>query len=177
MRQPTKKWAEYMLVRDEALQTIPDNIDMFRVKKDFQMIIPSKRRFERIRTIGQLIKELEQQLLIFPDKKGIQHFHELLLSINTVQPKCIRSNLLRKVEDLSKRLKPPPVLRSQYITSLTSTCQETFNRVPKNIRDMLAKDLDPRCGGRDWEHFLLGLRGVGRTEGQSANKARGGRQY
>ena len=56
MRQPTPKLIEYALLRDEALKTIPDNIDLFSIKKDFQMIIPSKRRFERVHTIGHLIK-------------------------------------------------------------------------------------------------------------------------
>ena len=31
-----------------------------------------------------------------------------------------------------------------------------FNRVPNNIREMLAMDLEI-CGGKDLEHFVVGL--------------------
>ena len=60
MRQPTPKWIEYALLRDEAIKTIAFNTDLFSIKKDFPIIIPSKRRFERVHTIGHLIKGLEQ---------------------------------------------------------------------------------------------------------------------
>ena len=56
MRQLTAKSNAYALLRDETLQIIPDNIDIFSIKKDFQVMISSKRRFERIQTIAQLIE-------------------------------------------------------------------------------------------------------------------------
>eukprot|EP00092_Neocalanus_flemingeri_P003815 GFUD01004109.1.p1 GENE.GFUD01004109.1~~GFUD01004109.1.p1 ORF type:complete len:247 (+),score=90.30 GFUD01004109.1:1786-2526(+) len=159
MRLQTSKWNDYVLLRDEALRNIPDNIDMFSIKREFRTMITSKRRFERINTLGQLIEELERQLIIFPDKRGIQQFYTALLSVNNLQPQAIGSSLLTKVADLTKKLQPPEPLRSRNASTSSNFCQDpalVFNRVPNNIRDMLAIDLE-RCGGKDWEHFAVGL--------------------
>jgi len=158
MRQPTSAWSDYVLLRDEAIRTIPDNIDMFNIKKEFQMLITSKRRFERIHTIGHLVEELERQLVIFPDKRGIHQFQAVLLSVNTLQPQAIGSSLLTKVANLTKKLEPAQQLRSRNVSTSSTWGQDpfVFNRVPNKIRDMLAIDLE-MCGGKDWEHFAVGL--------------------
>ena len=31
-----------------------------------------------------------------------------------------------------------------------------FNRVPNSVRELLVTELE-RCGGKDWEHFAVGL--------------------
>ena len=56
MRQTSQKLTEYEELRDEVLKVLPDNIDVFSIKQEFQPIIVSKRRFERIHTIQQLIE-------------------------------------------------------------------------------------------------------------------------
>ena len=65
MRQPTPKWNDYVLLRDEALKIIPDNIDVFSIKKEFQMMITSKRKFERINTIANLIEVQSMSIQMF----------------------------------------------------------------------------------------------------------------
>ena len=47
-----------------------------------------------------------------------------------------------------------------------------INRVPNNIREMIAIDLE-MCGGRDWEHFTLGL-GFGLKEKDNVRIKQGG---
>jgi len=154
MRQASHKLAEYEELRDEVLKVLPDNIDVFRIKQEFQPIIVSKRRFERIDTIQQLIEELERQLLIFPDKRGIQQFYTVITRVKNQQPQSIGDDLLQRVESLTTKLEPP---------RLQTTTKQTFlTRVPKHIREELAMDLE-RCGGKDWEHFALGL-GTGLKE-------------
>jgi len=154
MRQASHKLTEYEELRDEVLKVLPDNIDVFKIKQEFQPIIVSKRRFERIHTIQQLIEELERQLLIFPDKRGIQQFFTVINRVKSQQPQSIGDDLLQRVESLTTKLEPP---RPQ-----TTTTQTFLTRVPKHIREELAMDLE-RCGGKDWEHFALGL-GTGLKE-------------
>ena len=56
MRQPSAAWSNYILLRDQALVSIADGIDVFSIKKEFQLMIKSKRRFERINTIRGLVE-------------------------------------------------------------------------------------------------------------------------
>jgi len=160
MRQPSSKWNDYVLLRDEVFKNIPDTLDVFSIKKEFQTMIASRRKLERIKTIRQLVKELEKQLIIFPDKEGINQFYVILTMVHGSQQHAISSTLLMKVEELSKKLAPAHTqsLRSRHCSSSSMYYQDPSAqcRVPNNIRNILAIDLE-RCGGRDWEHFLLGL--------------------
>jgi len=158
MRQHSVKWQEYVKLRDESFRNIPDNVDVFNIKMEFQALITSKRRFERINTIRQLVEELERQLIIFPDKRGIHHFQSVLHLVNRIQPNITSPNLLARVAELTKKLEPPPPLRSRNVSTSSNFTQDplVFNRVPNNIREMLAMDLET-CGGKDWEHFAVGL--------------------
>lgn len=158
MRQHSVKWQEYVKLRDESFRNIPDNVDVFNIKQEFQALITSKRRFERINTIRQLVEELERQLIIFPDKRGIHHFQSVLHLVNRIQPNITSPSLLARVAELTKKLEPPPPLRSRNVSTSSNFTQDplVFNRVPNNIREMLAMDLET-CGGKDWEHFAVGL--------------------
>ena len=115
MRRPASlQWKEYSLLRDKVLKIIPDNVDIFKIKQEFRHLVPAKRRFERINNIWQLVQvrtalldivncnavtgnitlnnqlqELERQLIIFPDKGGIQHFHHIISLVNVFQPNIV----------------------------------------------------------------------------------------
>ena len=115
MRRPASlQWKEYSLLRDKVLKIIPDNVDIFKIKQEFRHLVPAKRRFERINNIWQLVQvrtalldivncnavtgnitlnnqfqELERQLIIFPDKGGIQHFHQIISLVNVFQPNIV----------------------------------------------------------------------------------------
>jgi len=146
------------LLRDKVLKIIPDNVDIFKIKQEFRHLVPAKRRFERINNIWQLVQELERQLIIFPDKGGIQHFHQIISLVNVFQPNIVGPNLVTEVEDLTKRLEPPPILRSRNVSTSSTFSQDPtlFNRVPSHIKEMLVQELE-RSGGKDWEHFATGL--------------------
>jgi len=154
------------MLRDKALKIVPDNVDIFKIKQEFRHLVPAKRRFERISNIRQLVQELERQLLIFPDKGGIQHFHDIISLVNVFQPNIVGQKLLTDIEELTKRLKPLPLLRSRNVSTSSTSSQDPplFNRVPSNIRMMLARELE-ESGGKDWEHFATGL-GYGLKERQ-----------
>lgn len=156
MRPPTSQWTEYVKIRTKVLADIPDNIDVFSIKRVFDTLITSRRRFERITTIRQLVMELERQLIIFPDKRGIKHFYNLLAMVNQRQPQTVQPAILKEVGDMTTLLEPAPLS-----VPVPHQNHQIF-RVPNHIRDMLATDLE-RCGGRDWEHFALGL-GTGLAE-------------
>jgi len=146
------------MLRDEALKTIPDDVAFFKIKQEVQALVTSKRRFERISTMRQLLQELERQLIVFPDKGGIQAFHSILIHVNTYQPNTIGPNLMTKVTDLTRRLEPLPALRSRNVSASSNFVQDPllFNRVPNSVRELLVTELE-RCGGKDWEHFAVGL--------------------
>ena len=68
MRQHSVKWQEYAKLRDESLRNVPDNVDVFNIKQEFQALITSKRRFERINTIRQLV-EVSISIIYVPKTK------------------------------------------------------------------------------------------------------------
>merc|ERR1711915_334475 len=80
--------------------------DVTGVKKEFRLLISSKRKFERINSIKTLLQELERQLLIFPEKKGIQYFYSIIQQLNSQQSGVISQQLLDRVDELHKRLQP-----------------------------------------------------------------------
>eukprot|EP00092_Neocalanus_flemingeri_P028973 GFUD01031456.1.p1 GENE.GFUD01031456.1~~GFUD01031456.1.p1 ORF type:complete len:240 (+),score=56.83 GFUD01031456.1:103-822(+) len=149
MRQPTYKWKAYVLLKDEVMLKLPENIDIFSIKKEFQTMITSKRRFERISTVNQLVEELERQLIINPDKTGIQEFYNVIIVLNALHPQAIELDLLTKVENLAKNCMPLPP-RS------TLPPRSRKDRLTDNIRNILAIEL-VMCGGKDWEHFAMKL--------------------
>ena len=129
MKHPTANWDEYVLLRDEALMNIPDNIDVFHIKKKFETMITSKRRLERICTVKQLAKELERQMIIAPDKTGIHAFYKILVIVDTIHPQAIRSDLLTKVGDLAQKLNPAPLV--QALIQETPPVQPLIQETPR----------------------------------------------
>jgi len=150
---------EYNILRDKALKTIPDNVDLFKIKQEFRHLIPAKRRFERISSILQLIQELERQLIIFPDKKGIQQFYNIVRMVNALQPNTVGPDLILEITQLTQRLEPLQALRSRNVSTSSNFSQDPslFTRVPDNIKAMLARELERTEAGQDWEHFATGL--------------------
>jgi len=153
MRQLAPERVEYSKLKEDILGCLADNTDVTGVKKEFRLLISSKRKFERINSIRTLFQELERQLLIFPEKKGIQYFYSIVQQLNSQQSGVISQQLLDQVDELHRRLQP--VLESPPLPSALPR-QTSFQRVPENVRLILAKDLK-LCGGKDWEHFAMGL--------------------
>lgn len=157
MRQISQEWSEYVALRTQVVDILPDNLDVSLVKPVVQskLQLRSKRRFERINSVRQLIEELERHLIIFPEKKGIMQLKVVLDKVNSVQPRTIGPELMTKVEELTKKLEPVPRSRNPSAVSVSSTAQYG-RRVPESIRYRLAYDLE-LMGGKDWEHFCTGL--------------------
>eukprot|EP00092_Neocalanus_flemingeri_P046720 GFUD01052663.1.p1 GENE.GFUD01052663.1~~GFUD01052663.1.p1 ORF type:complete len:195 (+),score=44.32 GFUD01052663.1:51-635(+) len=133
MRQPTYKWKAYVLLKDEVMLKLPENIDIFSIKKEFQTMITSKRRFERISTVNQLFEELERQLIINPDKTGIQEFYNVLIVLNALHPQAIELDLLTKVENLANNCMPLPPNQPYHQDSRVRIKQGEFDDIEKQM--------------------------------------------
>lgn len=143
--------AEYLRLRDEVVNNVPQNFDVSSIKTKLLETetarFATKRRVERIKTIRELVKELENQLLIFPEKRGIKVFYFISRQLQNY----ISSETLKEIEKLTEKLQPqgqrtsppPPV----------SPCKP----VPVSIKTILESGLTDQGTGQDWAHFCLGL--------------------
>ena len=82
MRQESWKWRDYKLLREEVTEKLPKvrEEETRRVKEAFLSLIPSRRRYDRIASVADLILELEEQLEIFPEKKGIKKLDQCFIA-------------------------------------------------------------------------------------------------
>lgn len=149
---------EYIKLREEVLRNIPDNVDIFTIRTRIleNTRFATKRRVERIKSIRELVKELESQLLIFPERRGIYFF---LLITKLLQQQCpgfISSQTASKVEKLAERLQPPDLPQLGPAAS-PSPAPSPCIPLPEHIKNILVAALTDRGTGKDWEHFTLGL--------------------
>merc|ERR1719209_237345 len=106
------------------------------------------RRYDRIASVADLILELEEQLEIFPEKRGIKKLGSVLHCVQQVSNFVLDSDLQERIKNLTRDLEPVPSLPRE-VTLLPTTLSD-------RILIKLARDLE-KAGGRDWEHFATGL--------------------
>lgn len=145
---------DYVQLREEVVSNVPHNFDVSGIKTKIleNVRFATKRRVERIKTVRELVKELENQLLIFPEKRGINVFYLIAQLLQKQNPEYISSHTLSKVRELTERLKPPEPMPSP-LAKLASPCRPA----PASIKDILVSGLTERGTGKDWEHFARGL--------------------
>jgi len=150
MRELNNSWRDYKLLRDEVIEKLPSvRIDeAMRVKEAFMSCIKSRRRYERITSIADLILELEEQLFIFPEKKGIKELGSVIHLTQQVSNFTFDNDLQERIKHLTRELEPAE--SSPKEVAHLSTC------VSDRILNKLGRDLE-KAGGRDWEHFATGL--------------------
>ena len=158
MRSPSPQWLAYSSLRDEVVAALPPGLPVFRVKEAFQSLVPSRRRYARIHSVADLILELEHQLVIFPECRGVSALSSVLHCSQQAGAK-LDQGLLDRVDVLVRDLEPAvPSPRAKEAANLPP------GRVPARLVVKLARDLE-RAGGRDWEHLATGLgRGLGEQE-------------
>jgi len=151
MRELSSKWREYKLLREEVIEKLPKvrHEEATRVKEAFVSLIPSRRRYDRIASVADLILELEEQLEIFPEKKGITKLGSVLHCVQQVSNFALDSDLLERITNLTRDLEPVASLPREVALLPTTSVSE-------RILIKLARDLE-KAGGRDWEHFATGL--------------------
>ena len=56
--------SEYESIKNEVFASIPEpaHLNIFSIKREFQWLIKSKRRFERIQSVKELVKVIEFDL-------------------------------------------------------------------------------------------------------------------
>ena len=68
MRQLAPERVEYSKLKEDILGCLADNTDITGVKKEFRLLISSKRKFERINSIRTLLQVIYTRLICFMDK-------------------------------------------------------------------------------------------------------------
>ena len=84
----------YSELREELLRSVTDNLSLVEIKAEFREVIRSRRRYERIASLKDLLLELENRLVIFPDKRGINSFLSIVRQIQRIQPQSLRCKAL-----------------------------------------------------------------------------------
>merc|ERR1711974_495304 len=131
----------------------------------------TKRRVERIKSIRELVKELESQLLIFPERRGIYFFLLITKLLQQQYPGYISSETFTKVEKLAERLQPPDPSQLGP-ASPSSPSPSPCIPLPEHLKTILVSGLTERGTGKDWEHFTLGL-GFDREERENIKLRQG----
>ena len=91
MRRESENYSAYIALRDELENLVPDQkVDITEFKRQFvimnRRMVISRRKMDSIRTMSQMIKELENHLLISPDKNGIEYFERIVEFIMKLLP-------------------------------------------------------------------------------------------
>ena len=84
----------YSELREELLRSVTDNLSLDEIKAEFREVIRSRRRYERISSLEDLLLELENRLVIFPDKRGINSFLSIVRQIQRIQSQSLRCKAL-----------------------------------------------------------------------------------
>jgi len=150
MRPRSENMEAYIRLREEVVNNVPENFDVSRIKTkilETETRFATKRRVERIKTIRELVKELENQLLIFPERRGIRIFY----SISRQLQNHISSETLKEIEKLTEKLEP----REQKTSPArpVSSCKPA----PDSIKAILEAGLTEAGTGQDWSHFSTNL--------------------
>ena len=149
---------------------MPDNaVNIFKYNKDLMgdtvRRVISNRRMERVQSLGDLIKEMEAHLLIFPDRKGIKHFHNivhnlrhsvryfdlLLATPGKIAYLVFSPEFYAEVVKLTTRLEPRP----SSSTRVPDSCP--LQPVSEAMMRVLVPGLTSPGSGQDWQRFILGL--------------------
>lgn len=152
MREVTPIWNNYQKLRDEVISCLTSELPVERIKAAFQGQIESRRRFERIQTVPELIMELEHQLVIFPEKRGIAYLVFIMESVGAVSGFSLPSPLQGRLQSMSTQL--TPVQGQDRRQDFRGGGRPA--RLSSHLMVKLGRDLK-EAQGRDWEHFVLGL--------------------
>ena len=109
MRRESDNYSAYIALRDELENLVPDQkVDITEFKRQFvimnRRMVISRRKMDSIRTMSQMIKELENHLLISPDKNGIEYFQIIVEFIMKLLPRE-SEGFVEKVARLTEKIK------------------------------------------------------------------------
>merc|ERR1719300_567544 len=100
-------------------------------------------------TLSQFLSELENHLLIYPDKQGIKQFFKKTNSL-------ITDEYFARVESLTEELKPSDT--GAVVTNVvTSGTRATCMLMPRELKDLLISEMTDSSAGQDWVHLMQAL--------------------
>ena len=104
---PSDDLTSYVNIRDKLIKNIPDNgvniqkyIEKFNERKISKNTI-SRRRGSKIHTVGDFLKELENDLTICQERGRVMELLKLAQFIHENHPSLVSHELLKEVEDFS----------------------------------------------------------------------------
>lgn len=178
---PPSRSQLYEDFKSSFLDAVPGTVDASQLKTQFKSSITARRRYERIRSLSDLVEVLENQLVIFPDRGIIQAYKIIAESLSPP-----RLDLAASVDQAQSNLNfrpsttPPVVTPPQAVTpprrdATVATPFQTAppphwavqpapplqpvfrgHSVPDEVVTKIANTFD-QAGGRDWENFATGL--------------------
>ena len=110
MRACSDKQKKYDKLKEELLSKVPDSAvdispykELFKKQQSIKVI--SKRKMETVNTLSKFLSELENHLLIYPDKQGIKQFFKVVEFVKKTNS-LITEEYFARVESLTAELKP-----------------------------------------------------------------------
>ena len=148
MRRENENYSAYIALRDELENLVPDQkVDITEFKRQFvimnRRMVISRRKMDSIRTMSQMIKELENHLLISPDKNGIEYFERIVEFIMKLLP-AVSEEFVEKVARLTEKLKQDsdPPLSHCSNEKIKSNSVRRENAVPVPLPSLEEVSLD-----------------------------------
>ena len=104
------KHKKYQTLKEELFVRLPEDHDISGYKDIFvqdpkTMNVISRRKMDQISTLSQLLTEFENQMLIFPERRGIKHFFKIVEYIRE-NSTWILPEYFTKVKTLTEELQP-----------------------------------------------------------------------
>ena len=159
MKPSSEKLADYRNLRDELYVLTSRNYDILGYKNEFLQDptlknIISRRKMEKISTLSQLISVFDNQMLIFPDKRGISHFLKIVKHIQGNSDK-IPEEYMTRVKTLTKELQPEDSIN--FVKPIPLPTAADVVLMPRSLKDYLVSRItDAECG-QDGQHLILAL--------------------
>jgi len=111
MKPLCEKYLTYQAIKEELFVQIPEDYDIKGYKEIFVQDpktkdVISKRKMHQISTLSQLLTEFENQMLIYPERRGIKHFFKIVEYIKENSSDVLSLEYFTKVKDLTEELQP-----------------------------------------------------------------------
>jgi len=160
MRACSDKQKKYDKLKEELLSKVPDSAvdispykELFKKQQSIKVI--SKRKMETVNTLSKFLSELENHLLIYPDKQGIKQFFKVVEFIKKTNS-LITDEYFARVESLTAELKPSDT--GAVVTNVvTSGTRATCMLMPRELKDLLISEMTDSSAGQDWVHLMQAL--------------------
>ena len=157
MREVSKDLTEYNKLKEELFESVSANMDITEFLSNNHMRGVSRRKLQSIRTVAQLIKELETLLLICPGRKRIEKFRHIVDFVKEKESTSSQLSpiFLERVTKLSQKLEPVQNDSTAVLTVLmTRRMKESLYGTTQFYDTSAGAGVQKSS---DWQHFLLSL--------------------